>query len=93
MSQNPEANTFHSHSAVAGMAQKAVLYTRQDCHLCEQARQVLERNGFQVESIDIDGDESLRQQFGLCVPVVKINGRVRFRGRVNEILLRRLVNR
>ena len=59
----------------------------------EQARQVLERNGFQVESIDIDRDESLRKQFDLCVPVVEINGRVRFRGRVNEILLRRLVER
>ena len=77
---------------VAGMAQNAVLYTRQDCHLCEEARQILERNGFLVESIDIDRDETLREQFDLCVPVVEIDGRVRFRGRVNEVLLRRLVD-
>ena len=74
------------------MAQKAVLYTRRDCHLCATARQTLERNGFLVESIDIDQDESLRRQFDLCVPVVEIDGRVRFRGHVNEILLRRLVD-
>ena len=92
MPQNPETHLLVPNPTVAGMAQKAVLYTRQDCHLCEQARQVLERNGFRVESVDIDRDESLRQQFDLCVPVVEINGRVRFRGRVNEILLRRLVD-
>ena len=74
------------------MAQKAVLYTRRDCHLCETARQTLERNGFLVESIDIDQDESLRRQFDLCVPVVEIDGRVRFRGHGNEIRLRRLVD-
>ena len=74
------------------MLQKAVLYTRQDCHLCDVAKQTLERNGFLVESVDIDQDDTLRQQFDLCVPVVEIDGRVRFRGHVNEVLLRRFVN-
>ena len=74
------------------MLQKAVLYTRRDCHLCDVAKETLERNGFLVESVDIDQDDTLRQQFDLCVPVVEIDGRVRFRGHVNEVLLRRFVN-
>lgn len=74
------------------MAQTAVLYTRQDCHLCEDAREILERHGFLVESIDIDQDDALLRQFDECVPVVQIDGRIRFRGRVNEVLLRRLVH-
>ena len=40
-----------------------VMYTRQGCHLCEQAWQQLERarrrHGFRLRSMDIDGDPEL----------------------------------
>jgi hypothetical protein len=45
----------------------------------------------QPQIIDIDGDPALQKQFNECVPVVEINGKVRFRGRVNEVLLLRLL--
>ncbi|MFG0335085.1 MAG: hypothetical protein ACF8TS_17140 [Maioricimonas sp. JB049] len=51
-----------------------VLYTRQTCPLCEEARAVL----------------SEYRQF--LPPVVEVDGRVRFRGRVSEPLLRRLID-
>jgi glutaredoxin len=70
---------------------KVVLYTRQGCHLCEQALVVLQRHGLDVSLVDIDQDPALRARYDCCVPVVEIEGRVRFRGRVNELLLRRLL--
>jgi len=69
-----------------------VLYTRQGCHLCEEARAVLERHGLSPRLVDIDADPVLRERYNECVPVVEIDGHERFRGRVNEVLLRRLVN-
>ena len=68
------------------------LYTRQGCHLCDNAYEILIRNGLVPESIDIDADPSLVERFNECVPVVEIDGKIRFRGRVNEFLLRRLLN-
>lgn len=69
----------------------AVVYTREGCHLCELAEQVLAKYGLAIERVDIDHDPALRDRYGTCIPVVWIDGRERFRGRVNEVLLRRLL--
>ncbi len=66
-----------------------ILYTRSGCCLCDEAKLLLEKYGMAVQEIDIDGDEQLRQLYNECVPVVSINGRERFRGRIDERLLRR----
>jgi glutaredoxin len=68
-------------------------YTRQGCCLCDEARALLERYGLQLEVIDIDKSPDLVGLYGECVPVVRIDGRVRFRGRVSEVLLRRILGR
>lgn len=74
-----------------------VMYTRQGCHLCEQAWQQLERAqkryGFKLHQEDIDRDPELVREYGECVPVVTIDGKVRFRGAVNRVLLERLLSR
>ena len=67
------------------------LYTRQGCHLCDDAREILVRHGLSPESVDIDADWELLARYDTCVPVVEIDGKERFRGRVDEILLRRLL--
>ncbi len=67
-----------------------ILYTRPGCHLCDEAKKVLIRHGFAPDQVNIDTDPALAAQFGHCVPVVAIDGKVRFRGRVDERLLRRL---
>lgn len=69
----------------------ARLYTRSGCHLCEVAEAILVKHGLQVEQVDIDADPDLRERYNHCVPVVEIDGRERFRGRVDERLLRRLL--
>jgi glutaredoxin len=68
-----------------------VLYTRDGCHLCEEAQEVLGDFGFSPTIIDIDADSNLRERFDTCVPVVEIDGKIRFRGRVDPALLRRIV--
>ena len=68
-----------------------VLYTRRGCHLCDDALALLRRYGLAPVLVDIDLDHELRERFTECVPVVAIDGQVRFRGRVNEVLLRRLL--
>ncbi len=70
-----------------------VLYTREGCHLCEDALALLQRHGLRPKLVDIDGDPALREQFNTCVPVVEIDGKVRFRGRVNEVLLQRFLSK
>jgi glutaredoxin len=71
-----------------------VIYSRTDCHLCDDAKAVL---GEYVEylpeftDVDIDSDPELKRRFEAMVPVVEIDGEVRFHGHVDEILLRRLI--
>ena len=70
---------------------KATLYTRQNCCLCDKAKQLLSSAGLEIEEIDIDADPLVRERYNDCVPVVVIDGRERFRGRVEPLLLRRIV--
>ena len=72
---------------------QVVLYSRQGCHLCDEAAALLGRYGLEVQRIDIDQDPLLRGRYDRCVPVVVIDGKERFRGRVDELLLRRLIAR
>jgi glutaredoxin len=48
--------------------------TRENCHLCDDAREVLEAItddiGLQVNEVDVDSDEELTKLYGLRVPVV-----------------------
>jgi glutaredoxin len=70
----------------------ATLYTRRGCHLCDDALAVLQQHGLTPHLVDIDADPELCQRYNECVPVVEINGKERFRGRVNEVLLARILS-
>jgi glutaredoxin len=69
----------------------SVVYTRAGCCLCDDAIEILRRHGLSPEEIDIDRDDALCKRYTDCVPVVVIDGKERFRGRVNEVLLKRLL--
>ena len=77
----------------APAAREVVLYTREGCHLCQDVLDLLSReqtsSGFSLEVIDVDSDPELTERHGLEVPVVTVDGKVRFRGQVNPVLLRR----
>ena len=71
------------------------VYTRAQCCCCHKALDLLReqqpRWGFAIEEIDVDADPDLRAKYDTEVPVVAVNGKVRFRGVVNSALLDRLL--
>ncbi len=71
------------------------LYTRHGCHLCEEARKLLQdaqtKYGFKFDVMDVDSNPALAAEFGEWVPVVTVDGKLRFKGGVNAALLTRLL--
>ena len=61
------------------MKTKVTIYSRQNCHLCEVAKEVVEsaRNEveFELEILFIDGNVELEKLYGEEVPVTMINGK------------------
>ncbi len=71
------------------------VYTRAKCCCCHKALDFLREKqpgwGFAIEEVDVDSNPDLVAQHGAAVPVVAVNGKVRFRGLVNPALLDRLL--
>jgi len=71
------------------------VYTRENCHLCEEAIATIERvadeEGVTVDlaRIDVDTDEELREEYGERVPYILLDGSPAFKYRVDEARLRR----
>lgn len=65
------------------------LYTRNGCHLCEQAeKDILDLKRdyrFQLNMVDIDKNDELTELYGLIIPVVLVNGKEAVFGRINKI--------
>jgi len=68
-----------------------VVYSRSGCHLCDDVCRILAGYAIDPKVVDIDADPTLRAQFDVWIPVVEIDGRIRFRGRVEPLLLARLL--
>lgn len=70
------------------------IYTRDPCHLCEEAKAVVERvaadvdAAVTVEAVDVDADPDLADRYGERVPYVLVDGRPAFKYRVEEAALR-----
>ena len=65
------------------------LFHAQGCHLCDRARDVLDRVGVPYESVDITGDDALEARYREWLPVVEIDGARAFVYYVDEAALRR----
>lgn len=74
---------------------EVILYTRQGCHLCEIALAQLHHEQatipFTLQVVDIDTDPVLVARHGSRVPVIQVHGKDRLWGRINPVLLRRLL--
>jgi glutaredoxin len=55
------------------MAQ-VILYSRPGCHLCDEARTMLESERVSYEEIDIDRDDALIKRYLERIPVISIDG-------------------
>ena len=65
-----------------------VLYGRPGCHLCDEARAVLERIGHPFEEVDIEADDALLARYLERIPVIALDGVELFDFFVNEVELR-----
>ena len=70
------------------------LFTRAGCHLCDDAKRVIDaarvRAEFDYEERDIDADSELLRLYNEEVPVIAIDGRKAFKYRLdmNELIKR-----
>lgn len=69
---------------------KDVLYSRQGCHLCEDAEAALDALGWPYVRAEISGDDELERLYGWDVPVLVRGGQVLLKGVITAARLRRL---
>jgi glutaredoxin len=70
-----------------------LLYTQPGCHLCDDARVVLERIGAPFEEVDITTDDALHAAYLERIPVVALDGEELFDFFVDEAALRDRLDR
>ncbi|WP_246983295.1 glutaredoxin family protein [Halorientalis marina] len=76
------------------MAHEVTVYSREQCHLCEEALETVEAVAaaveatVEIEEVDVDADPDLAAEYGDRVPYVFVDGRPAFKFRVDESELR-----
>jgi hypothetical protein len=83
-----------AHNATPPMFHTLRVYTKPECKLCDQALDIIQIYAADlppVQLVDISGNPALEEKHGEWIPVVEIDGRVRFRGIVSAELLSRLI--
>jgi glutaredoxin len=69
------------------------LYTRPGCHLCEEAKALIEpllgEYGATLLEVNIDDDAELKRRYGTDIPVVFIGARKAAKHRVDPVKFRR----
>ncbi len=72
------------------------LLAREGCHLCDDARRLVERvaaeAGLGWTETDVDTDPRLQAEFGDLVPVVRVDGKELGYWRIDEAKLRRALS-
>ena len=76
---------------------RITLYSRPGCHLCDDARAVVERvcadTGEGYVEVDVTTSAELVQAYGEQIPVTLVDGRQHDFWRVDEVRLRRALER
>ena len=67
---------------------RLVLYGRAGCHLCDDARKVLERVATPFTEVNIESDDELHARLLERIPVVVLDGEELFEHFVDEATLR-----
>ena len=66
-----------------GPIARVVIYSRPGCHLCEEAKNVIEVSGcreeYTLEEINIESDPELLRRYRYDIPVITIDGDEAFR--------------
>ncbi len=70
------------------MPTRLTIYGRPGCHLCDDARAVLDRVGEPYAEVDIERDDALLARYLERIPVVTLDGEELFEFFVDEDALR-----
>lgn len=74
------------------MEKQVVLYSRDRCPLCDEARDILlemkKVSKFELREIDISTEDDLTERYGLMIPVVTINGVEVQYGKINRDVIK-----
>lgn len=78
------------------MSARVTLYSRPGCHLCDDARAVIEavcaETGESFDEVSIAGDPELEERFGNEIPVTFVDGKQHDFWRVSADRLRRALS-
>jgi glutaredoxin len=70
------------------MKVELVIYTRKDCCLCDEMKEVIRQvtghGPLTLEEVDVDASREKQEKYGNQVPVLFINGRKAFKYRVTR---------
>jgi len=76
---------------------EVILYSRKDCHLCDEAKAAIAEAAaprpFALREVDVDSDPELVAAYGLEVPVIFIAGRKAFKYLVDPVEFARKLER
>ena len=73
---------------------RVVLYTIPNtCPLCDEARELLDREGVPFREVDIRSDRALLRAYREEIPVVTVDGSKEFIGRIDVSRLRELLRK
>ncbi|PKR86169.1 glutaredoxin family protein [Heyndrickxia camelliae] len=71
--------------------QQVVFYTRKKCHLCEDAKQILDLLQddylFEIVERDIESNDEWIETYGLMIPVIEIEGEVVQYGQIDPFTI------
>ncbi len=72
---------------------RLIIYTRANCHLCDEAKAEIRARlrEIEIEEIDVDSDPALAERFGEEVPVGFVGSEKAFKYRPDIRRLRRLL--
>jgi glutaredoxin len=74
---------------------RITIYSKKDCHLCEEAKFILHKFAvqypIQIEEIDIETHKEFFDRFHQEIPVVYFEGRKLFKFRIDEKKLHRAI--
>jgi glutaredoxin len=74
---------------------KVTLYGRPGCHLCDEAREALQRvqrrAAFELEEVNIETDDELHKRYLERIPVITLDGEHLFDYEVDEQALQQRI--
>ena len=74
---------------------KVEIYSKPNCHLCEHAKEILQRlqleSPFILQETNIEANEKYLEFYKEKIPVILLDGELIFYGRISEKALRKKI--